>query len=66
MKDETGRYRRLLAAFDIAVLRLIRVAIGALALGDLARAKWRTLDPAENCRDPARCRLDVQVSGRRA
>lgn len=39
--------RRLLAAFDIAVLRLIRVAIGPLILGDLAKGQWRELDAAE-------------------
>jgi 23S rRNA pseudouridine2605 synthase len=36
--------RRLLAAFDIATLRLMRVAIGGLALGDLAKGAWRRLD----------------------
>ncbi len=36
--------RRLLAAFDIEVLRLVRVAIGGLALGDLAKRQWRMLD----------------------
>jgi 23S rRNA pseudouridine2605 synthase len=35
--------RRLLAAFDIGVLRLVRVAIGPLALGDLGKGQWRTL-----------------------
>ncbi len=35
--------RRLLAAFDIEVLRLIRVAIGPLMLGDLAKGQWRPL-----------------------
>jgi len=35
--------RRLLAAFDIGVLRLVRVAIGSLPLGDLAGGKWRAL-----------------------
>jgi 23S rRNA pseudouridine2605 synthase len=35
--------RRLLDAFDLPVLRLIRVAIGALALGDLAKGAWRPL-----------------------
>jgi 23S rRNA pseudouridine2605 synthase len=35
--------RRLLAAFDIAVLRLVRVAIGSLELGDLPKGKWRIL-----------------------
>lgn len=41
--------RRLLAAFDIATLRLVRVAIGGLALGDLPRGGWRLLD-AEDLR----------------
>ncbi len=39
--------RRLLAAFDIGVLRLVRVAIGPLALGDLAKGEWRTLAAGE-------------------
>lgn len=39
--------RRLLAALEIAVLRLMRVAIGELLLGDLAKGKWRTLDSHE-------------------
>jgi 23S rRNA pseudouridine2605 synthase len=39
--------RRLLEAFDIAVLRLIRVAIGPLELGDLAKGKSRSLTAAE-------------------
>lgn len=47
---EEGRnrhIRRLLGAFDIQVLRLVRVAIGDLRLGDLPKGKWRELDPAE-------------------
>jgi 23S rRNA pseudouridine2605 synthase len=39
--------RRLLAAHDVAVLRLIRVAIGPLVLGDLAKGQWRRLSEAE-------------------
>ena len=39
--------RRLLAAFGIPVLRLIRVAIGPLALGDLGKGQWRRLTAAE-------------------
>ena len=35
--------RRLLEAFDIATLRLIRVAIGGLAMGGLAKGQWRGL-----------------------
>ena len=39
--------RRLLAAFDIGVLRLVRVAIGALALGELPKGQWRKLTAEE-------------------
>jgi 23S rRNA pseudouridine2605 synthase len=39
--------RRLLTAQGIGVLRLIRVAIGPLQLGDLAKGSWRLLDKAE-------------------
>lgn len=39
--------RRLLAALDIGVLRLVRVAIGPLALGDLPKGQWRELGEAE-------------------
>lgn len=35
--------RRLLAAHGIGVLRLVRVAIGGLALGDLPKGQWRHL-----------------------
>jgi 23S rRNA pseudouridine2605 synthase len=39
--------RRVLQTFDIGVLRLIRVAIGPLPLGELAKGAWRRLDAAE-------------------
>lgn len=39
--------RRLLGAFDLAVLRLMRVAIGGLILGDLPKGRWRELSAAE-------------------
>jgi 23S rRNA pseudouridine2605 synthase len=39
--------RRLLSALDVQVLRLIRVAIGALQLGDLAKGQWRALGAAD-------------------
>ena len=39
--------RRILAALDLEVLRLVRVAIGPLALGDLAKGAWRDLTEAE-------------------
>lgn len=39
--------RRLLAAFDLSVLRLVRVAIGPVGLGSLGKGQWRMLDPAE-------------------
>ena len=39
--------RRLLAAKGYGVLRLVRVAIGALVLGELGKGRWRRLDAAE-------------------
>ncbi len=39
--------RRLLDAFGIEVLRLVRVAIGSLVLGDLPKGKWRELTKRE-------------------
>lgn len=39
--------RRVLAAFDLGVLRLVRVAIGPLALGEVGKGKWRDLDERE-------------------
>lgn len=47
---EEGRnrqIRRLLASQDIAVLRLVRVAIGALPLGELPKGAWRPLSEDE-------------------
>lgn len=39
--------RRVLAAFDIGVLRLVRIAIGPIALGDLAKGQTRALTETE-------------------
>jgi 23S rRNA pseudouridine2605 synthase len=39
--------RRLLAAFDIGVLRVVRVAIGSLLLGELPKSQWRMLTAKE-------------------
>jgi 23S rRNA pseudouridine2605 synthase len=39
--------RRLLSAFDIAVLRLVRVRVGELQLGDLPKGGWRALTEYE-------------------
>ncbi len=39
--------RRLLSAFDLAVLRLVRVAIGGLALGELPKGQWRELSASD-------------------
>jgi 23S rRNA pseudouridine2605 synthase len=39
--------RRLLSALDVQVLRLIRVAIGALQLGNLPKGQWRVLSAAD-------------------
>jgi len=39
--------RRLLAACDVPVLRLVRISIGALLLGDLPKGGWRALTEEE-------------------
>ena len=39
--------RRLLSGFDIAVLRLVRVRVGELRLGDLPKGGWRALTEQE-------------------
>jgi 23S rRNA pseudouridine2605 synthase len=39
--------RRLMAAVGLPVLRLVRVGIGGLALGDLAKGQWRPLSDSE-------------------
>ena len=39
--------RRMLEACDVSVLRLVRVAIGRLALGDLPKGNWRLLSEPE-------------------
>jgi len=47
---EEGRnrqIRRLLSAFDVSVLRLVRVAVGTLLLGDLPKGRWRPLTKQE-------------------
>jgi 23S rRNA pseudouridine2605 synthase len=47
---EEGRnrqIRRILSALDVSVLRLVRVAIGQLVLGKLAKGKWRELTAQE-------------------
>ncbi|HEY6941054.1 pseudouridine synthase [Dokdonella sp.] len=49
--------RRVLAALDVGVLRLVRVAIGPLALGSLARGAWRLLEPAEVAALASRSRI---------
>jgi len=39
--------RRLLKAFDVAVLRLVRVRLGKLLLGELPKGQWRVLTDQE-------------------
>jgi 23S rRNA pseudouridine2605 synthase len=64
--------RRLLEAFDLRVLRLIRVALGALPLGDLPKGRWRmlteqeieSLSPKLRSRS-ARCSAQSQTGGSR-
>ncbi len=46
-EGKNRQIRNVLAALDIGVLRLIRVAIGPLALGDLPKGGWRALRAEE-------------------
>jgi 23S rRNA pseudouridine2605 synthase len=39
--------RRLLEAFGVSVIRLVRVAVGTVALGELAKGQWRMLTQKE-------------------
>jgi 23S rRNA pseudouridine2605 synthase len=39
--------RRLLEAFGVSVIRLVRVAVGKVALGELAKGQWRMLRQEE-------------------
>lgn len=39
--------RRILQALDFEVLRLVRVSIGRVALGELAKGAWRELSADE-------------------
>jgi 23S rRNA pseudouridine2605 synthase len=42
--------RRMFEAFGIEVLRLVRIAVGPLSLGDLPKGQWRQLSDAEKSR----------------
>ena len=46
-EGKNRQLRRIFAAVGVDVLRLVRVAIGPLVLGDLAKGAWRTLLPDE-------------------
>ncbi|MBC7983020.1 MAG: rRNA pseudouridine synthase [Candidatus Obscuribacterales bacterium] len=46
-EGKNRQIRRLLTAFDISVLRLIRVAVGSLILGELKKGEWRLLTQGE-------------------
>lgn len=46
-EGKNRQIRRMLEAVDIEVLRLVRVGIGRLALGELAKGAWRHLTAAE-------------------
>lgn len=46
-EGKNRQIRRMLEALDVRVLRLVRVAIGSLQLGDLPKGAWRDLVSAE-------------------
>jgi 23S rRNA pseudouridine2605 synthase len=46
-EGKNRQLRRIFTAVDVPIQRLVRVAIGRLALGDLAKGAWRMLRPDE-------------------
>ncbi|HEY4307534.1 MAG TPA: pseudouridine synthase [Gemmatimonadaceae bacterium] len=46
-EGKNRQLRRIFLAAGVEVLRVLRIAIGPLVLGDLAKGAWRTLLPAE-------------------
>jgi len=46
-EGKNRQLRRIFAAVDVPIQRLVRVSIGRLALGDLAKGAWRMLRPDE-------------------
>jgi 23S rRNA pseudouridine2605 synthase len=46
-EGKNRQLRRIFAELGLEVVRLVRVAIGPIALGSLARGAWRHLTPAE-------------------
>jgi 23S rRNA pseudouridine2605 synthase len=46
-EGKNRQIRRLLSGVGLEVMRLVRVSIGPLALGALAKGEWRHLTPAE-------------------
>lgn len=58
-EGKNRQIRRMLEAFGIEVLRLVRVAIGPLVLGDLAKGSYRSLTAAE------KATLDKALNGNR-
>ena len=57
--------RRMLAALDFEVLRLLRTAVGPLVLGDLCKGAWRRLDAAEIAELEAACGENVAARTKR-
>lgn len=47
IEGRNRQIRRMLAALGVGVVRLVRVAIGDLPLGNLAKGAWRWLDAGE-------------------
>jgi 23S rRNA pseudouridine2457 synthase len=48
IEGKNRQVRRMTAAIGHPTLRLVRVRIGGLKLGDLAAGKWKILSPEES------------------
>jgi 23S rRNA pseudouridine2605 synthase len=59
-EGKNRQIRRMLAVLDVEVLRLVRVAIGTLQLGQLAKGSYRALTLEEKHKlDAAMCRKSI-------
>ena len=65
-EGKNRQIRRMLAAFDVEVLRLVRVAIGPLEIGNLAKGSYRELTDEEKALlDRAMANIRPQVPAAR-
>jgi 23S rRNA pseudouridine2605 synthase len=63
-EGKNRQIRRILERLGIEVLRLVRVAIGPLTLGELAKGAYRSLTKEEKAAMDSAVRMRARISGR--